>query len=122
MKLNGTYIESIYFQHIDPYGVCCCINSFTLPAPSDVPKFDLFKSVSEDEVRKVITKSPAKSCLLDPWPTFLVKECLDILLPSLTKLVNCSLTEGAVPGGFKKAIVSPLIKKSSLPPDELKNY
>ena len=97
-------------------------DSFTLPAPSDVPKFDLFKAVSEDEVRKVITKSPTKSCLLDPWPTFLVKECLDILLPSVTKLVNCSLTEGAVPGGLKKAIVSPLIKKSSLPPDELKNY
>ena len=97
-------------------------DSFTLPAPSDVPKFDLFKSVSEDEVRKVITKSPTKSCLLDPWPTFLVKECLDILLPSITKLVNCSLTEGAVPAGFKKATVSPLIKKSSLPPDELKNY
>ena len=90
-------------------------DSFTLPAPSDVPKFDLFKSV-----RKVITKS--KSCLLDPWPTFLVKECLDILLPSITKLVNCSLTEGDVSAGFKKAIVSPLIKKSSLPPDELKNY
>ena len=35
---------------------------------------------------------------------------------------HCSLTEGAVPAGFKKAIVSPLIKKSSLPPDELKNY
>ena len=49
-------------------------------------------------------------------------KCLDILLPSVTKLVNCSLTEGAVPGGLKKAIVSPLIKKSSLPPDELKNY
>ena len=97
-------------------------DSFTLPAPSDVPKFDLLKSVSEDEVWKVITKSPTKSCLLDPWPTFLVKGCLDILLPSITKLVNCSLTEGAVPAGFKKAIVSPLIKKSSLPPDELKNY
>ena len=51
-----------------------------------------------------------------------MKGCLDILLPLITKLVNCSLTEGAVPTGFKKAIVSPLIKKSSLPPDELKNY
>ena len=26
-------------------------------------------------------KSPSKSCLLDPWPTFLVKECINILLP-----------------------------------------
>ena len=47
-------------------------------------------------------KSPTKSCLLDPWPTFLVKECLDILLPSITKLVNCSLSEGVVPADFKK--------------------
>ena len=67
-------------------------------------------------------KSPTKSCLLDPWPTFLVKECIDILLPSITRLVNCSLSEGVVPDEFKKAIVTPLIKKSSLPPNDLKNY
>ena len=91
-------------------------DSFTLPAPLDVPKFDLFKSVSEDEVQKVITKSPTKSCLLDPWPIFLVKECLDSLLPSITKLANYSLTEGAVPAGFKKAIISPLIKKAIVSP------
>ena len=58
----------------------------------------------------------------DPWPTFLVKECLHILLPSITKLVNCSLSEGIVTYGFKKAIVSPLIEKVSLTPNELKNY
>ena len=66
-------------------------------------------------------KSPTKFCLLDPWPTFLVKECIDILLPSITRLVNCSLS-GVVPDEFKKAIVTPLIKKSSLPPNDLKNY
>ena len=72
------------------------------------PNLTFLKSVSEDEVQKAIAKSPTKSCLLDPWPTFLLKECLDTLLPSVTKLVNCSLTEGVVP--------------SVLPPDELKNY
>ena len=35
-----------------------------------------------------------KSCLLDPVPTFLLKDCVDILLPSITKLVNLSLFEG----------------------------
>ena len=67
-------------------------------------------------------KSPTKSCLLDPWPTFLVKECLDILALSITKLINCSLSEGVVPADFKKTVVTPLIKKASLPPDDLKNY
>ena len=56
-------------------------------------------------------KSPAKSCLLDVWPTFLVKECLDILLPSVTKLVNCSLSEGVVPAGFKKSCCYPIAQK-----------
>ena len=69
-----------------------------------------------------IIKTPTKSCLLDPWPTFLVKECLDILLPSITKLVNCSLSDGVGPAGFKTDIVYPLIKKVSLQLDEFKNY
>ena len=37
-------------------------------------------------------------------------------------MVNCSLREGLVPDGFKKAIVTPLIKKASLPIEDLKNY
>ena len=44
------------------------------------------------------------------------------VLPSITKLVNCWLQEGLVPDGFKKAVVTPLIKKASLPVEDLKNY
>ena len=66
-------------------------------------------------------KSP-KSCLLGPWLTFLVTECLEILLPSITKLVNCSLSEDVVSHWFqKKTVVTPLIKKALLPPDDF-NY
>ena len=51
------------------------------------------------------------------------KECIDILLPSLTKLVNCSLMEGCILDAFKSAVVTtPLIKKSNLSSDDLKNY
>ena len=70
----------------------------------------------------IIISSPTKSCMLDPWPTFLVKDCVDVLLPSITKLVNLSLTQGSFPCNFKKAVVTPLLKKQSLPKDELKNY
>ena len=68
----------------------------------------------EDEVYKCISESPTKSCSLDPIPTF--------LLSSITKLVNYSLIEGSFPNSFKKAVVTPLIKKASLPRDDLKNY
>ena len=57
---------------------------YEVPPPSDPPKIAVFRQVSEDNVGKIIKSSPTKSCLLDPWPTFLIKECIDILLPSLT--------------------------------------
>ena len=37
-------------------------------------------------------------------------------------MVNFSLSERLVPDGFKKAVVTPLIKKASLPVEDLKNY
>ena len=91
--------------------------------PSSIPpRFNSFSPISEGEVEKIILNSPTKSCLIDPLPTFLVKECLDLLLPSITKLVNYSLSESLVPDGFKNAVVTPLIKKPSLPVEDLKNY
>ena len=38
------------------------------------------------------------------------------------KLINCLLQEGLVPDGLKKTVVTPLIKKASLPVEDLKNY
>ena len=89
---------------------------------SDPPKLTAFTVVSQDTVNKIIRNTPTKSCLLDPWPTFIIKKCSDILLPSIIKLVNCSLMEGSIPDGFKTAVVSPLIKKATLPADDFKNY
>ena len=96
-------------------------SSNTVHPPFDPPKLTVFTQVTQDEIAKIISKSPTKSCLLDPLPTFLIKECMDIILPLITKLVICSLSEGLVPDGFKKA-VTPLIKKTSLPVEDLKNY
>ena len=59
--------------------------------------------------------------MLDPWPTYLVKNMqIYSYLPSL----NWSLVsyQEYFPGDFKKAVVTPLIKKSLLPKNELKNY
>ena len=87
-------------------------------APASVPPaFNTFKPVTEDEISKCIKESPTKFCPLDPIPTFLLKDCLDILLPSITKLVNYSLIDGSFPSAFKRAV-----KKASLPRNDLKNY
>ena len=81
-----------------------------------------FNQVTEEEVLKIMRSSPAKHCLLDPWPTFLLLEFIDILIVPITNFINSCLNEGIYPDCFKRAIVTPLIKKPSLPPDELKNY
>ena len=81
-----------------------------------------FGEFSENEVLKIIKNSATKSCLLDPVPTFLLKDCVEILLPSITKFVYLSLAEGVFPQKFKKTVVIPLIKKASLPSEDLQNY
>ena len=47
---------------------------------------------------------------------------MEILLLSITKLVNLSLAEGVFPQKFKEVVVTPFIKKASLPSEDLKNY
>jgi hypothetical protein len=77
------------------------------------PIFNKFLLISEQELRE--------SCSLDPWPTFHVKEHIDIILPSLTKLVNMTLSQGIFPPCFKNAVVTPPIHEASLDKDNLKN-
>ena len=69
----------------------------------------------------IVTTSAATS-ELDPIPTSLFCEHLDLLLPSITRLLNESLSSGIVPTDFKTALVKPLLKKSSLDPNVLNNY
>lgn len=81
-----------------------------------------FSPASCEEVRKIITAAPSKSCELDPLPTAFVKTCLDTLLPTITSIVNKSLSEATVPQAFKRAIVRPLLKKYNLDKEVMKNY
>ncbi len=81
-----------------------------------------FTPVSEEEVSIIIKQSASKSCSLDPMPTWLLKNNLGTLLPSLTSLINQSLSSGVMPDEYKIANVIPILKKPSLNQDNLKNY
>jgi len=67
-------------------------------------------------------QSPVKSCTLDPVPTFLVREFIDLLLPYVTMMVNGSLIAGRLPDSHKHAIITPHLKKSGLDPTDLANF
>ena len=96
-------------------------SSFSLPSPVNPPGLVKFDDVSPDDIAKVVKNSPTKSCLLDPWPTFLVKDCLDILLPSITKLVNCVVGR-CCPRWLQKCCCHSTDKEIFFIKDELKNY
>ena len=85
----------------------------TAPAAS-IPCFDSFESLSEENVRLLISKSSKKSSTLDPMPTPLVVGCLDVLLPVLTRMINLSLESGVFPENWKQADVLSRLKKSGL--------
>ena len=78
--------------------------------------------VTDDEVRRLVLSAPCKSSDLDPVPTSLVKDCIDILVTPIVSIVNLSLAERCFPSHFKSALVSPLLKKITMNKDYLKNY
>ena len=84
--------------------------------------FNMFQPVSEEVVRKTILSLKPTTCPLDPIPTPLLVEFLDKLLPIITSLINESLQTGKFPQSFKTAVVRPLLKKSSLDQNVLKNF
>jgi len=67
-------------------------------------------------------KSPAKSSSLDPDPTFLLREFIDLLLPFVTRLVNTSLLAGRLLVSQRHEIVTLLLKKSGLDAANMANY
>jgi hypothetical protein len=86
------------------------------------PQFCNFYEVSMDDVRRVLMRSPVKSSALDPLPTFILREVVDVVLPFIWVLCNVSLRDGCLPSSQKKAVVTPVLKKANADPDVLKNY
>ena len=78
--------------------------------PPDI-QLHSFSTVTESDVRAVIMSSSGASCKLDPIPTWLLKLCIDELLPVITEMVNLSIRGGFVPADWKCALVKPLLKK-----------
>jgi len=89
--------------------------------PRTEATLDSFAHCTIDDVRRVITTAPAKSCALDPLLTTILKEFLPVLLPFLTDLCNSSLTQGRLPTSQQHAIVFPRLKKAGADSTDVKN-
>ena len=58
----------------------------------------------------------------DPFPTKLLMNHLEAIIDTILHIVNLSLTTGVFPTSCKSSIVIPLIKKTGLDCEVLKNY
>ena len=70
----------------------------------------------------MLTKCAPTSCDLDPIPRPFLLDCLDVVLPSTTDIVHEFLVSNVFPSFNRSAVVKPLLKKSTLDPNDLKNY
>lgn len=83
-----------------------------------------FPTITVTEVAILVKQCPTKSCALDPMPTWLLKsdKVLQVVAPMLAETINASLRSGIFPSCFKKAVVTPVLKKANLDTNTLKNY
>ena len=85
------------------------------------PMLHSFKTLSDGEVYNLIQQSAKKSCILDPIPTSLFCDSLDVPLQVITKIGNTNFSTACFPGDWKEAIVKPLLKKGAADSSEYTN-
>ena len=91
--------------------LCSTVNRHSSHCSSS---FTAFRRVDMDSLRKLVLRAPTKSCLLDPVPTNILKDCLDELLPILSTTINLPLESGFFPDIWKESLVTPLLKKNKV--------
>ena len=90
--------------------------------PTNATELNNFHEVSQEDVKEFAYKPLSKSCCLDPLPASLFKDCFPVLLPTITRMVNLSLTTGFMPDALKIASLSPALKKPTADFKQFTNF
>jgi len=75
-----------------------------------------------DEITTLLKHTSPKTCELDPIPTWLLRQLAVHIAPTICHLCNLSMASGTFPTQLKQARVLPLLKKSTLDPDDASSY
>ena len=81
-----------------------------------------FERMTEAQVKSLINSCRLKTCILDPLPASIMKDCTNVLLPVLTKMINISIETANVPVQLKEAMIRPKLKKKSLDHEVYSNF
>src|SRR5260221_633020 len=93
---------------------------FAGPACQSV--LDGFQTVDATDILRLIRAAPNKTGVLDPAPTWLVKQFALELAPIVAAIFNASLRQGSFPDTQKHAVITPVLKKVNLDPHVASNY
>jgi len=73
--------------------------------PFTTPNFSSFPCVTTDKVPKLLSQSSDTNCDVDPIRTSLLKQYSHILLPTITNIINMSLSTSNFPDQFKTVLL-----------------
>ena len=90
--------------------------------PTNAAELNNFHEVSQEDVKEFAYKPLSKSCCLDPLQPSVLKDCFSVLLPTITRMVNLSLTTGFMPDALKIASLSPALKKPTADFKQFPNF
>ena len=96
-------------------GACCDPAEYDF-SRSVAESFHEFTPLSDEDVVALVQRSSKECCTLDPMPTKLVSDCIDVLLPTMKHIINLSLDNAYFPHAWKEALVNPLLKRFGLDP------
>ena len=82
----------------------------------------VFEPVDATTVLRLVNQVPNKNCELDPVPTWPVKQFSGDLSSFIARLFNASFHDGVFPTSQKCAVVTPVLKKTTLDPLDRSNY
>ena len=86
-----------------------CSNVLTSPNTREV--LHNLSHVTDAEVRRLLLSAPCKSSDLDPLPTGLVKDCIDVLVTPTVSMVNLIALRGMFPETFRVYPSLPFVEK-----------
>jgi len=69
-----------------------------------------------------VRQLPDKFSAADPLPTSTLKQAVDLFAPFIVEVFKRSLARGHFPAGFKKAFITPTVKKPGMDTTDVSSY
>ena len=85
-------------------------NDFLIPNNDNDCSLNSFTEVSSEAIKSYVTSLSSDKAITDLLPLRIIKAILPIIIPSLTHIVNLSLSTGKFPNCCKLAVVTPIFK------------